>query len=266
MTSFFAGFVIFGIVGFMALELGVSVDEVVGQGAGLAFFAYPEAVTRLPLSPLWAILFFIMLLTLGVGTEFTILETVVTTIIDTWPEKLRKHHKWVLFLVCGTMYLLGLCLCTNGGMFLLQLMDNFCASYSTLFIGILEVSVISWVYGVDRFMSDIRTMLGNYPPLYMYWKVSWMFITPVTLSLILIFNIVDFTPIKYQDYVYPMWSVGVGSIFALVSALAIPVVAIFKICKAEGNLWKRIKDLSKPTALWGPKLAVHRNDCFQENF
>uniref|UniRef100_T1J3F9 Transporter n=1 Tax=Strigamia maritima TaxID=126957 RepID=T1J3F9_STRMM len=265
LTSFFAGFVIFGIVGFMARELGLSVDEVVGQGAGLAFVAYPEAVTRLPLSPVWAILFFIMLLTLGIGTEFTILETVVTTIIDTWPEKLRRHHKWVLLLVCTIMYLLGLSLCTNGGMFLFQLMDNFCASYSTLFIGVLEVSVISWVYGVDRFMDDIRLMLGHYPPLFMYWKICWMFITPIALFFILIFNIIDFTPIKYQDYTYPSWSVGIGSLFAITSVLAIPAVAAVKISKAKGTFWERIKKLSKPTEFWGPKLAVHRDDSHRMN-
>ena len=56
------------------MVLGVSVANVIDTGAGLAFIAYPEAITKLPFPPIWSILFFVMLLSLGFGTMVRFVE------------------------------------------------------------------------------------------------------------------------------------------------------------------------------------------------
>lgn len=70
-------------------------------------------------------------------------------------------------------------MCTSGGMYVLQLIDNYAPTFSALMVSVIEVTVITWFYGVDRFLDDIKIMLGHDAPLRTYWKFSWQFIAPV---------------------------------------------------------------------------------------
>lgn len=47
---------------------GKSVATVATSGAGLAFVTYPEAIAKMPLPQIWAVLFFIMLFLLGIDS------------------------------------------------------------------------------------------------------------------------------------------------------------------------------------------------------
>jgi len=69
LTAIFAGFVVFAYIGYLAFVTQQEVKDVVSSGSGLSFIVFPFAVTQLPGAPFWAVLFFIMMLTLGLDSQ-----------------------------------------------------------------------------------------------------------------------------------------------------------------------------------------------------
>ncbi|XP_064634434.1 sodium- and chloride-dependent glycine transporter 1-like isoform X2 [Lineus longissimus] len=267
-TSIFAGFVIFSIVGYLAQELGKDVGDVVDQGAGLAFIVYPEVVTRLPISPLWSFLFFFMLLTLGLDSQFALLETVTTAALDRFPNWREKKTFVVLGMSC-IGYIGGLMICTKGGIYMLQLMDTYAASWSVFLIAMLESIIIGWVYGAERFLGDIEDMIGRRSWIWHKFFVAfWQFLSPATLCFLLIFNWVQYKPIEYGTYEYPLWANLIGWLMALAPVVALPVMAGIKIYYAPKDMGfiQKLRHLLKPSADWGPahKVAQYK-ECQDEN-
>lgn len=52
------------------------------SGTGLAFIIFTEAINQFPGAQFWSVLFFLMLFTLGIDSQFGTLEGVVTSIVD----------------------------------------------------------------------------------------------------------------------------------------------------------------------------------------
>lgn len=57
----------------MAHKLNRDVSEIAVEGPGLVFIVYPEAIATMPFAPFWAVLFFLMLLTLGLDSSASLL-------------------------------------------------------------------------------------------------------------------------------------------------------------------------------------------------
>ena len=83
-------------------------------GPGLAFVAYPEGIAMMPIAPFWSVMFFVMLFTLGVDSQFAMIETGVTAIVDEF-HFLRKGRRkvGVVGVVCVVLFLLGLPQCSS---------------------------------------------------------------------------------------------------------------------------------------------------------
>uniref|UniRef100_A0A672M190 Transporter n=1 Tax=Sinocyclocheilus grahami TaxID=75366 RepID=A0A672M190_SINGR len=235
-TSFFSGFAIFSVLGYMAHQHQVNVKDVATE-AGLVFIIYPEAISTLPGSTFFAIVFFIMLLTLGIDSSMGGMEAVITGLSDDF-KILKRNRKLFTFIVAFGTFLIALLCITNGGIYVLTLLDKYAAGTSILFGVLIESIGVAWFYGVDRFSEDIERMTGFKPGI--YWRLCWKFVSPTFLLFVVIASIVTSGELRYDDYVFPPWSNMVGWFIALSSMLCVPIYAIYKFLILPGTFKERI--------------------------
>ncbi|XP_062373479.1 sodium- and chloride-dependent GABA transporter 2-like [Sardina pilchardus] len=236
-TSIFAGFAVFSVLGFMCHQLNVDMAEVVSSGPGLAFITYPRALALLPGAQFWSVLFFLMLLLLGLDSQFVCVESLATAISDLFPGELRKRgRREILVLVIAIVcFLFGLPFITQGGIHLFTLVDLYAVSgNSLLFIAFFETIVIAWIYGADRFYDNIEDMIG-YPP-FPVLKYCWLFITPLICGATLCYNMVT-TSVSLP------WGRGLAYILMLTPMLCIPAFILVALLKTSEDQLTPSSDL-----------------------
>ena len=67
----------------------------VASGPGLAFIAYPEAIGLFPYpaAQIFGVLFFLMMVTLGMDSQFVFVDVGVTSLIDEYPLFFKQQWK-----------------------------------------------------------------------------------------------------------------------------------------------------------------------------
>jgi len=251
-TSIFAGFTIFSFLGYMAYVLGVDVDDVASDGPGLAFVAYPEALTQVGSGAVyWSILFFAMLLSLGLSTMFATLQTIITCCSDAFPKTIRKNQMLFTGMLCIFLFIAGLPMVTNGGIYILTLFDDFAGTYALLVVSITEMLMVTWVYGIENFCLDIKLMIKQ--DVSSYWRICWKFISPALLSFVLFATMFQWKRSELDGIVFPAWTNAIAAVLIIISIAFIPIMAIHHVIKKGG-----VKAACKPTTHWGPLLDENR--------
>lgn len=244
-TSFVAGFAIFSVLGFMAYEQNIDISKVAESGPGLAFIAYPRAVAMMPFPQIWAIFFFVMIILLGLDSEFVGLEALATAISDLNPSYFHVGHrrKFLLLAISVVSFCIGLVMVTEGGLYIFQLFDYYaCSGMTLLLFAFLQSVAIGWVYGADRFYENIEDMIG-YKPLPLI-KYCLKYVTPVICLGTFIFSLVKYTPVKFNNtVVYPWWGYALGWWFTLSSTLMVPLFMLYSLSITPGTLRQRISIL-----------------------
>ncbi|KAJ7991968.1 hypothetical protein DPEC_G00289350 [Dallia pectoralis] len=219
------------------------------SGTGLAFIVFTEAVISMPASQVWAVLFFIMLFSLGLSSMFGNLEGVLTPIHD-----LKLVPNWIpreLFtaIICTISFLVALIFTMGSGNYWLEIFNGYVGSVPLLIIAFFEIIAVVYIYGIRRFSDDLEFMTGRRPNI--FWKVCWLVISPLMLFVVL----VAYVSVQAQTHPnYPAWNPnyekfpdtemipypdGAFAVCVLLSSIPvmpIPIVAIYRlICRLSGK-------------------------------
>ncbi|XP_071230544.1 inactive sodium-dependent neutral amino acid transporter B(0)AT3 [Salvelinus alpinus] len=219
------------------------------SGTGLAFIVFTEAVISMPGSQVWAVLFFIMLFSLGLSSMFGNLEGVLTPLHD-----LKLVPKWMpneLFtaLICLVSFLVALIFTMGSGNYWLEVFNSYVGSVPLLIIAFFEIIAVAYIYGIGRFSDDLEFMTGHRPNI--FWKGCWLVISPLMLFVVLVAYVAvqaqthPTYPAWNPDYVnfpdtevlpYPDWVFAICVLLSSVPVISIPLVAIYRlICCMSGR-------------------------------
>lgn len=215
--SFFAGFAVFSALGFLALQNGLPVAEVVASGPNLAFVTYPTIINMLPFwAPFFGVVFFLMLLTLGIDSAFALVEGFSTPLRDAtgW-----KHIK-ITIALCLIGLAIGILFITKGGYHWLDIVDHYISDYGLVTIALAECVLVGWIYGAKKFRASINQTseirIGK------WWEICIVFITPLVLGYFLISSLIKGIAEPYGGY--PAWANWAGGWLMMLAAVAVALI------------------------------------------
>uniref|UniRef100_A0A8C8DUY1 Transporter n=1 Tax=Oryzias sinensis TaxID=183150 RepID=A0A8C8DUY1_9TELE len=158
---------------------------------------------------------------------------------------------------CMVSFIISLLFAQHSGIYWVTLFDNFAGSIPLLTIGLFEMIAVVYIYGIDRFNEDIEFMIGHKPSL--YWQISWRFISPIILLVILVFYLVTQTQQELTYLVwdpssaefpgltsvpYPSW---ISSIIFLLAGVPSLIVPMYALCRLVFVYLKRKRKSSDKT-------------------
>jgi len=258
-----------------------SVEDILdekSQGTGLAFVVFTEAIISMPGSPVWSVLFFLMLLSLGMGSMFGTIEGVITPLFDLG---LKVPRSIITGGVCLISCLIGLMFCQRSGNYWLEIFDGHAGSIPLLIIAFCEIVTVSWFYGTKRFDEDVNWMYGGPKSvggwiLHWYFRLCWTFISPIVILTVFVAYIYTTatSALTYEAWdngtilsgvSYPWYGMMVIIVLIVLPLMFIPLMAILRKVKTSrsgkantGVLCDRKWTISN-IAFWENKYDKHGN-------
>lgn len=215
--SIFAGFAVFSVLGFMAVSQGKDISEVVSQSIGLAFVAYPKAVSLMPGGNLFGAIFFLCLVVAGISSSISIIEAFTAAMVD----KFAVRREIFITVICLIGFLGSIMFTTQAGLFWLDIVDHFLTHYGLIVVGIAECVLVGWFFKLNVVREHLNKISSI--KLGLWWDILIKYFVPLVLVITLIWDLSKELKEPYGGYSWAsLISIGVDWILlTLIAAFAI---------------------------------------------
>jgi solute carrier family 6 amino acid transporter-like protein 5/7/9/14 len=179
------------------------------------------------------------------------MNNILTNLKDFFPNL----KVWLIATICAVVgYSMGLVNTTEGGIYVLELVDEFGGQFIIFALATNEIICIAWVYGLQNICWDVEFMLGR--KLSSYWRVCWAVVMP--LFMLTNFGIFSFKIRENRSLnQLPSAVLGVGwSLFAFgMLQIFICIAYHYMMRSTEGDvkIGSFMKYLTTLNENWGPK-------------
>ncbi|KAM7063896.1 sodium- and chloride-dependent transporter XTRP3 [Molossus nigricans] len=207
------------------------------QGTGLAFIVYTEAIKNMEVSQLWSVLYFFMLLMLGIGSMLGNTAAILTPLTDSKVISSHLPKEAISGLLCLISCAIGMVFTMEAGNYWFDIFNDYAATLSLLLIVLVETVAVCYVYGLRRFESDLQATTGR--TLNWYWKIMWAGVSPLLIVSLLFFYLSDYIltgTLQYQAWDasqgqlvtkdYPAYALAAIGLLVAASTMCIPLVAL----------------------------------------
>nr|XP_037273708.1 sodium- and chloride-dependent glycine transporter 2-like [Rhipicephalus microplus] len=153
-TQFFAnvgfGLVIFSVLGFLASDLQIYVEDIITSGFDLAFVAYPEAVSHFRNASLWVVCFYASLFCMALNAQCATVQAVLSPVRDEFSPAVRPR-RWVLAATgCLVLMLFGLPMTRQDGIFTLKMFNAYFGDLLLPMLALFETCFVVHGYGENK--------------------------------------------------------------------------------------------------------------------
>lgn len=235
--------------------------------AGLSFslVMYSTLVATMPFPQFWAVFLFVTIIFLGLDTQFATVEVVRLTLQRLVKQccglpsgfvrgstrgstkgSIKGSGSWVPDVVsicmCLSCFLGAILYITQGGIYLMHLTDYYVCTLAITLLALIMAASVGILYGAGRLARNVREMTSHNPSPFLV--ACWAAIAPVLILAVWIFHAVDNSArsltMNHGQYVFPAWTIGLGSAVLALILAAIPILAGLAIYEASGKTLLRV--------------------------